>query len=142
MTLKAIKTVVPFDFRSDFCAVKSEDAPAERSISEDEDRVVLKTEEFAALLMTIRAEGVADAEARADAGRVEHLESAVTAMQQALGDLVALTSHIEATSRSSHEAERSAELIRSVAQRIIDGQGDLFAELKALTSSSENETRS
>lgn len=108
-----------FEFRSDF------EAP-HIPVEEGPDTVRISAPELAALLEEAREHG---AQMRDD-GRVaeagEKVEALQVRLQGALDDLVALTRHVERLVERG-QADAAAEALRPVAQRLVDGQSDMFA---------------
>lgn len=122
MTQRAVKAVTPFDFRADFGP-----QPEEVPLTEDPARVSFTGEEIAGLIAQVRAETLTEvARARAEA-ESERLAKVTAEMKLALGDIVQLVGHIEAARFDSETDERLRATIESIALRLIDGQGDLFA---------------
>lgn len=130
---RAVKAIQPFEFRSDFDFVPAEPAIEDAvPASEDEAKISLTGAELAQLLFEARAEGIADAEARDKREDNERLQAVTDHLNQALANLVALAGHLEAAAYEEKFNATSIMLINEAAQRIVDGQGDLFAERKDL----------
>lgn len=132
---RAVKAIQPFEFRSDFDFVPAEPViEVEPEIQEEpeEATISLTGSELAQLLSEARAEGIAEAEARENAEEQVRLQTVASSLNQALANLVALAGHLEATAYEENFNETSIRLINAAAQRIVDGQGDLFAERKEL----------
>ncbi|MDX1291415.1 MAG: hypothetical protein R3265_01285, partial [Hyphomonas sp.] len=89
MMHRAVKSVTPFDFRSDFRA----DAPVEVELDPP---VKLTTPELLDMLAEARAEGAATARAEVARAESERLQDVTNALNEALANLVALTGHLEA----------------------------------------------
>lgn len=125
MIHRAVKSVTPFDFRSDFCAAPPAQVDADPAVS-------LTTPELLQMLAEARAEGAAMAQADAARADLAHLQTATNALNEALANLVALTGHLEACAYEEGFSERAHALVRATARTILDGQGDLFAAQHSL----------
>jgi len=125
MIHRAVKSVTPFDFRSDFSAAPPAQADLDPAVS-------LTTPELLQMLAEARAEGAAMAQADAARADLAHLQTATNALNEALANLVALTGHLEACAYEEGFSERAHALIRATARTILDGQGDLFAAQHSL----------
>lgn len=125
MIHRAVKSVTPFDFRSDFSAVPPAQADPDPAVS-------LTTPELLQMLAEARAEGAAMAQADAARADLAHLQTATNALNEALANLVALTGHLEACAYEEGFSKRAHALIRATARTILDGQGDLFAAQHSL----------
>jgi|TARA_R110002020_G_scaffold105961_2_gene246870 hypothetical protein len=120
MTQRAVKSVQAFEFRSDFTLPTEPEQPPREQMD-------LSAPELARLLSEARAEGLAEA-TRLEASQTEERMQAVTLkLNDALADLVTLARHIETGAYEGLDVAKSLDLINATAQRIIDGQGDLFA---------------
>jgi len=125
MTERIVQTLQPFSFDPDFSG--------QRAARRDEpDTVRLSPRDLAALGASLRAEGMAAAQARIDGAIVERLETAGRRLERAskrLGDVAAAL----ADGSAWHERPGDlATLATQAAQEIADGQGDLFAASQAL----------
>lgn len=125
MTERIVQTLQPFSFDPDFSG--------QRAARRDEpDTVRLSPRDLAALGASLRAEGMAAAQARIDGAIVERLETAGRRLERAskrLGDVAAALADVSAW----HERPGDlATLAAQAAQEIADGQGDLFAASQAL----------
>ena len=107
MIHRAVKSVTPFDFRSDFSARAP--APVEA-----------------------RAEGAASVRTEEARAETERLQGVTNALNEALANLVALTGHLEACAYDEGFSDRAHALIRATARTILDGQGDLFDAQQSL----------
>ena len=106
----------PFEFQSDFSAPRAEEPG----------RIDMPADEFASLLAQARAEGLMEGRASAASEDAERLQGVSDKLREALGDLVKLAEHLEAASGSEGASSEVRALIKSAAQRLVDGQGDLF----------------
>lgn len=95
----------------------------------DDGMVKLPAPDLSDMLIEARAEGLAEGLARQKLEGHDRLQLVTSKLNQALANLVALAGHLEATANDPVCAETSIKLINAAAQRIIDGQGDLFTEL-------------
>lgn len=125
MIHRAVKSVTPFDFRSDFSAAPPAQVDPDPAVS-------LTTPELLQMLAEARAEGAAMAQADTARADLAHLQTATNALNEALANLVALTGHLEACAYEEGFSERAHALIRATARTILDGQGDLFAAQHSL----------
>ncbi len=119
MTQAPAPRLSPFEFRATF------DASAHAA-----DTVSLRAEELAALLAEARAEGAHATRRDLGAAHDKRLKQVADDLRAALRDLADLAGAIDAAPVDSAAKSRSKTLIKSVCQRIIDGQGDLFADRK------------
>lgn len=117
--MKRVVSAQPFEFQSDFSAPE---APR----PDDPGRVTLPAEDFASLLSQARAEGLMEGRATAASEEAERMEAVSAQLREALGDLVQLAEYLEASSGKDGTPEAVRALIKSAAQRLVDGQGDLF----------------
>ncbi|KCZ88355.1 hypothetical protein [Hyphomonas johnsonii] len=124
MTQRAVKSIEPFEFRSDFSSTPEPKAPA----LPDGGQVTLTGPELARLLSEARAEGLAEAARLETLQTEERLQAVTLKLNDALANLVALAGHLEAGAYDGLDVTASLDLIQTTAQRIIDGQGDLFAD--------------
>ena len=111
----------PFEFQSDFSAPKPEN-------KEDPGRVTMPAEDFASYLSQARAEGLMEGRASAASEEAERMDAVSQQLREALGDLVLLAEHLEASSGNDGTPDAVRALIKSAAQRLVDGQGDLFTQ--------------
>lgn len=118
--LRAIKSVTPFAFRSDF-------GPQPEEVAEDPARVSFTGEELAALITQVRAETLAEvARLKADT-ESERLASVTAELTQALDEIAAVMNLIGSAQYHATTEARLRSLIDGAAARIVSGQGDLFA---------------
>jgi hypothetical protein len=121
MTLRAVKSVQPFEFRTDF-SLPPEPPP------ETEGRMSLTGPELAHLLSEARSEGLAEAARLESLQTEERLQAVTLKLNDALLDLVSLARHLEAGAYEGLDIAAALDIINATAQRIVDGQGDLFAD--------------
>ena len=123
MTQRAVRSLQPFEFRSDFTLPPSPVQPAALA----EGQLALTGPELARLLSEARSEGLAEAARLLSIQSDERLQAVTLKLNDALADLVILARHLEAGAYEGRDMAASLDLINATAQRIIDGQGDLFA---------------
>lgn len=121
MTDRAVKAVTPFDFRADFGPQPEEFVEAEPA------RVSFTGEEVAGLIAQVRAETLAEVAAMKAEAESERLSKVTGEVRRALGEVVQLMSLIEAARFDTETEERLRGAVESLAARLVDGQGDLFA---------------
>tara|TARA_R110000803_G_scaffold63888_3_gene124629 strand:+ start:1565 stop:1942 length:378 start_codon:yes stop_codon:yes gene_type:complete len=124
MTQRAVKSVQPFEFRSDFTLAPEPEQPAPPT----EGQLTLTGPELAHLLSEARSEGLAEAVHLESLKADERLQAVTQRLNDALVDLVSLARHLEAGAYEGLDIAVALDLINASAQRIVDGQGDLFAE--------------
>lgn len=124
MTQRAVKSVQPFEFRSDFTRAPEPEQPAPAT----EGQLTLTGPELAHLLSEARSEGLAEAARLESLQAEERLQAVTQSLNDALTDLVSLARHLEAGAYEGLDIAVALDLINATAQRIVDGQGDLFAE--------------
>jgi hypothetical protein len=128
MTQRAMKQVLPFDFRSDF---GPQIIPAPEPASpETQGGMSISPAELADLLSQARMEGIEEGMLRLRREEDDRLQAVTQKLNQALANLVALAGHLESSAYDQDMTETSLRLINATARRIIDGQGDLFADRK------------
>ena len=132
---RAVKTLQPFEFRSDFTVA---DAP-EPVIEPVEEKVSMSSSDLALLLSEARSEGYAAALAQAGEAQSLRLQQVTSNLSQALANLVALAGHLEASAYEQGLRDTALRLITATAQRIAHGQGDLFAEQAEFSQNSAGE---
>lgn len=121
---RAVKSVQLFEFRGDF-SPQPEPVPAPPPPAEE--KVVLSGQDLALLLTEARAEGYAAAMAQRHGEQDERLQQVTDHLGEALANLVSLASHLEASAHAEGFRDTALHLVTATAQRIVDGQGDLFA---------------
>ena len=121
---RAVKSLRPFDFRSDFTPQPEPAAPAPPV----EEKIALTAPDLAMLLTEARAEAHAAALSLKNNEQAARLQQVTENLTEALANLVSLAGHLEASAYSDGFRETALRLVTSTAQRIVDGQGDLFAQ--------------
>ena len=121
---RAVKSLQPFDFRSDFTPQPEPVLP----VLPKEEKIALSAPDLALLLTEARAEAHAAAMAMKYDTQNAHLQQVTENLTEALANLVSLAGHLEASAYSDGFRETALHLVTATAQRIVDGQGDLFAQ--------------
>ncbi len=120
MSVRAVKSVSAFDFRSDF-------GPQPETVIEDPARVSFTGEELAGLIAQVRAESLAEAARTQTESESERLAAVTAELAQALDEIAEVMRLIERTQFHATTETRLRSLIEGAAARITRGQGDLFA---------------
>lgn len=120
---RAVKSLQPFDFRADFAPQPE----PEVALPPADEKIALHAPDLALLLSEARAEGYAAAMAIRHEEQNARLQQVTDKLADALANLVSLAGHLEATAYSEGFRETALRLVTATAQRIVDGQGDLFA---------------
>lgn len=123
MTTRAVSNLQAFPFRADF-DLSGESEPTSPP---PEPGLQTSAEEIARLAGQERARGARSAQQRLDEATAQRLETAVLRLEAALADLGVLAEELERAGQAGLLPERAAHLATLAAQRIADGQGDLFA---------------
>ena len=119
MTARSVKSVIPFEFRSDF----EPPAPAQ---DEENNRLSISIAELAALLEDTRtstANLIQDEQAKIQA---EAMTASAQGLKTALSHIVELAGLLENASLSRDTKQDALKRVRHIAAELIDGQGDLF----------------
>ncbi len=124
MSRRRIETLRSFDFSADFQPPQAQ--PSEPKVS-------LRPAELAELGARLQAEGAAQAQSRLDTETAARLEATAQRLEHALQDLSALTRQLDRLGREGHLPPKLAQLAALAAQRILDGQGDLFASCQSFS---------
>lgn len=106
----------PFEFQSDFSA------PAK----EQPGRVDMPSEDFASLLLQARMEGLLEGRAEVASEQADRMEAVSESLRAALADILKLAEHLDASAGNDGPSDEVRALISAAAQRLADGQGDLF----------------
>lgn len=120
MNTRAVKSVTPFEFRSDF-------GPQPEDVAADPARVSFTGEEIAALITQVRAETLADVAKLKTETESERLAAVTAELSQALDEIAEVMRLIAASQYQANTEARLRSLIDGAAARIVSGQGDLFA---------------
>ena len=121
MTRTAVKSVTPFEFRSDFKA-------PEPQATQDVDTVAVSANELAELLANARNEGMAAADARHDKDTADKLTAMSAQLKAALEQLLKLAHCLDETALPPETETDVKQLLAAACAHIVNGQGDLFAD--------------
>jgi len=121
---RAVKSLQPFDFRSDFTARAEPELPPPPV----DEKIVLSGYDLNLLLTEARAEAYSMAIAQRNQEQIARLQQVTENLTDALANLVSLAGHLEASAYADGFRETALHLVTATAQRIVDGQGDLFAQ--------------
>ena len=121
---RAVKSLQAFDFRSDFTPQPEPVVPAPPA----EEKITLSAPDLAMLLTEARAEAHAAAMSLRNDEQNARLQQVTDQLKEALSNLVSLADHLEAGAYADGFRETALRLVTATAQRIVDGQGDLFAQ--------------
>ncbi len=124
MIRRAVKSLQPFDFRSDFTPPPEPDVPT----LPVEEKITLSAPDLAMLLTEARAEAHAAAMSLKHDEQNARLQQVTDNLTEALANLVSLAGHLESSAYSDGFRESALRMVTATAQRIVDGQGDLFAQ--------------
>jgi hypothetical protein len=129
---RAVKFLQPFDFRSDFTPQPEPELPA----LPVEEKITLSAPDLAMLLTEARAEAHAAAMSMKHDEQNARLQQVTENLTDALANLVSLAGHLESSAYSDGFRESALRLVKIAAQRIVDGQGDLFAQSQEFSQNS------
>jgi hypothetical protein len=129
---RAVKFLQPFDFRSDFAPQPEPELPA----LPVEEKITLSAPDLAMLLTEARAEAHAAAMSMKHDEQNARLQQVTENLTDALANLVSLAGHLESSAYSDGFRESALRLVKIAAQRIVDGQGDLFAQSQEFSQNS------
>jgi hypothetical protein len=129
---RAVKFLQPFDFRSDFAPQPEPELPA----LPVEEKITLSAPDLAMLLTEARAEAHAAAMSMKHDAQNARLQQVTENLTDALANLVSLAGHLESSAYSDGFRESALRLVKIAAQRIVDGQGDLFAQSQEFSQNS------
>jgi len=125
MSLRPLKSLTDFEFRSDF------DAPQPEPATDNPnglDTVAVTASELAELLANARAEGVRAALSQQSADTEARLNELSDDLKGALGDLLELAKCLERVALSPEDARDVRTLMTQACTHIIAGQRDLFVD--------------
>lgn len=121
------RPLTPFDFRPDFAPQVS--VPGE---------VRLTAEEVAALISKVRADTLAEVSRQETQETLDRLDRVTATMREALGDLLQVMQVLDSSGFDEATEKRLRGTINGLAQRMIDGQGDLFGLTRDLSTKLDN----
>lgn len=130
MSTRRIETFKPFAFQSDFGVQPTPPEPRP-------DSVEVPIAELAAMGAQLQADAMEAARAPLDAAAAERLEAAITRLTGALETLSQLSEQLHALGEAGALPPGVAHLATLAAQRICDGQGDLFAACQSLATKTD-----
>ena len=125
MSLRTLKSLVDFEFRSDF---DTPDLEAPTHNPNALDTVSVTASELAELLANAHAEGLQAALAQQAANTQDRLETLSDELKKALGELLELAKCLERVALSPDDANHVRMLISGACTHIVAGQRDLFAD--------------
>jgi hypothetical protein len=129
---RAVKSLQPFDFRSDF----NPQPEPEVFTPPVEEKITLSAPDLAMLLTEARAEAHAAAMSLKHDEQAARLKQLTENLTEALANLVSLAQHLETSAYSDGFRQSALRLVTATAQRIVDGQGDLFAQSREFSQNS------
>lgn len=128
---EAARILSPFDFRPDFAAPP----PAEAG------EVRLSAEEVVALISRVRSDAFAEIsrqEAQETLDRLDRLDRVTATMRDVLSDLLKMMQIIDAAAYDTGTNAQLRSTVTGLAQRLLDGQGDLFGLTRDLSEKLDN----
>ncbi|MGA1343284.1 MAG: hypothetical protein ACO33A_09615 [Hyphomonas sp.] len=120
MSMRAVKSVTPFDFRADF-------GPQLEEAATGPTRVSFTGEEIAALMTRVRIQTLAEAAKMRTENEIERLAAVTAELTRALDEIAEVMRLIASSQYEASTETRLRGLIDGAAARIVSGQGDLFA---------------
>ena len=140
MSVRKIDRFQAFQFQPDFSPPAETATPAAEptpaAVPSSDDVISVPVMELAALGAQIQAEAAAVARAPIDEALAARLEQAAEKLTDAVTDLSELASALDLAARMGQVPPALVPLAETAAQRLVDGQGDLFAACKALSDKS------
>lgn len=121
------RTLSAFDFRPDFSA-----PPAEAG------EVRLSAEEVVALIARVRADTLAEVSRQEAQETLDRLDRVTATMRDVLCDLLKLMQLVEAATDADETRIHLRATVTGLAQRLLDGQGDLFGLTRDLSEKLDN----
>jgi len=125
MSLRTLKSLVDFEFRSDFDTPDLE-APTDNPNALD--TVSVTASELAELLANARAEGLQAALTQQAENTQAQLETLSDELKKALSELLELAKCLERVALSPDDASHVRTLISGACTHIVAGQRDLFVD--------------
>ncbi|MFN4185662.1 MAG: hypothetical protein ACK4M6_12830 [Hyphomonas sp.] len=125
---EAARTLSPFDFRPDFTAPPPTEAGEVR----------LSAEEVVALISRVRSDALAEVSRQEAQETLDRLDRVTATMRDVLSDLLKMMQIIDS---AAYDTGTNAELrstVTGLAQRLLDGQGDLFGLTRDLSEKLDN----
>jgi hypothetical protein len=124
---QATRTLSAFDFRTDFTA-----PPA------DAGEVRLSAEEVVALIAKVRADTLAEISRQEAQETLDRLDRVTATMRDVLSDLLKLMRLVEVATEEDETRKHLRATVTGLAQRLLDGQGDLFGLTRDLSEKLDN----
>jgi len=124
---QATRTLSAFDFRTDFTA-----PPA------DAGEVRLSAEEVVALIAKVRADTLAEISRQEALETLDRLDRVTATMRDVLSDLLKVMQLVEAATEEDETRKHLRATVTGLAQRLLDGQGDLFGLTRDLSEKLDN----
>lgn len=124
---QAAHLLSPFDFRSDFTA-----PPA------DAGEVRLSAEDVVALIARVRADTLAEVSRQEAQETLDRLDRVSATMREVLSDLLKVMQLLDSAAFAEATSAPLRGTVTSLAQRLLDGQGDLFGLTRDLSETLDN----
>lgn len=124
---EAARLLSPFDFRSDFTA-----PPAEAG------EVRLSADEVVALIAKVRADTLAEISRQEAQETLHRLDRVTATMRDVLSDLLKVMQLLDSAASDEATSTRLRGTVTGLAQRLLDGQGDLFGLTRDLSEKLDN----
>lgn len=124
---QATRTLSAFDFRTDFTA-----PPA------DAGEVRLSAEEVVALIAKVRDDTLAEISRQQAQETLDRLDRVTATMRDVLSDLLKVMQLVEAATEEDETRKHLRATVTGLAQRLLDGQGDLFGLTRDLSEKLDN----
>ncbi|PKP81759.1 MAG: hypothetical protein CVT79_08350 [Alphaproteobacteria bacterium HGW-Alphaproteobacteria-18] len=124
----AARPLSPFDFRPDFTAPP----PAEAG------EVRLSAEEVVALISKVRSDALAEVSRQEAQETLDRLDRVTSTMRDVLSDLLKMMQIIDSAAYDTGTNAQLRSTVTGLAQRLLDGQGDLFGLTRDLSEKLDN----
>lgn len=124
---QAARTLSAFDFRTDFSAPSAEAG-----------EVRLSAEEVVALIARVRADTLAEISRQEAQETLDRLDRVTATMRDVLSDLLKVMQLVEAATEEDETRKHLRATVTGLAQRLLDGQGDLFGLTRDLSEELDN----
>ena len=124
---QATRTLSAFDFRTDFTV-----PPV------DAGEVRLSAEEVVALIAKVRADTLAEISRQEAQETLDRLDRVTATMRDVLSDLLKLMQLVEVATEEDETRKHLRATVTGLAQRLLDGQGDLFGLTRDLSEMLDN----
>ena len=125
---EAARTLSPFDFRPDFAVAP----PAEAG------EVRLSAEEVVALISRVRSDALAEVSRQEAQETLDRLDRVTATMRDVLSDLLKLMQIMDSAAYDTGTSAQLRSTVTGLAQRLLDGQGDLFGLTRDLSEKLDN----